>query len=117
MKISLKTLPIFLLIGILLSSCEDEVVILPVPDCVTTVTYRGTNVCNDEVTAAAVELADSSLLIVSNFFDFADSSTIMIDDLVNIDYGTVDSSLFNSGVLCGVAIVAPVAEISCFAEN
>jgi len=87
------------------------------PDCHEIVTYRGTNVCSEESTAAAVELADSSLLIINNFFDFADPATIMENDIIGISYDMVDSTLFNSGALCGVAIVAPLTEITCFGEN
>ena len=118
MKFSLKAIPILLLLCFVIScEVEDEIVLLPVPDCVTAVTYRGTNVCSEEPSAAAVELADSSFLIINNFFDFADSMTIMDGGLVNVSYDAVDSTLFNSGALCGAAIVAPIAEITCFSEN
>ena len=113
MNFSLKIISALFLFSALMTSCEDETV----PDCVTAVTYLGTNVCSNEATAAAVQLGDSSLLIVNNFFDFADSTTIMENDMVNITYDTVDSTLFNSGALCGVAIVAPIAEITCFELN
>ena len=96
---------------------EDDVISLPAVVCITEVTYRGTNVCSDLETAAAVELADSSFLIINNFFDFADSSTIIENQSLYIDYGAVDSTLYNSGVLCGVAIVAPITEITCFDLN
>jgi hypothetical protein len=117
MKFSIKIISALLLFSVVVTSCEDEVVTLPVPDCVTLVTYRGTNVCSNEATAAAVELADSSFLIISNFFDFADSTTISDNQELSIDYTEVDSTLFNSGALCGVAIVAPVTEITCFELN
>lgn len=121
MKFSFKLISVLLLSCLTIISCrvEDEIDVTPLPMvvCVTTVTYRGTNVCSELTTAAAVELADSSLLIISNFFDFADSTTIMENQSLNIDYATIDSTLFNSGALCGVAIVAPVTEITCFQQN
>lgn len=113
----LKIISALLLFSLVITSCEDEVLVIVATDCVTEVIYRGTNVCSDEATAAAVELADSSFLIVSNFFDFADSTTIMDNQELIINYINVDSTLFNSGALCGVAIVAPVAQITCFELN
>lgn len=119
MQFLFKLFPILLFSCFTIISCgvEDEVVILPViPDCETTVTYYSPHVCNQTASAAAVTLPDSSLLIISNFFDFADS-TIMENQSLNIDYGIVDSTLFNSGALCGPVVVAPVTEITCFTLN
>ena len=124
MQYSFKSISVLFILCFIIISCEadkieykDNLVPLPAVVCISEVSYRGTNVCSNESTAAAVAFADSSLLIISNFFDFADSTTIMEDDIIYIDYDLVDSSLFNSGVLCGVSIVAPVTEISCFELN
>ncbi len=120
MKAFIKFISFLFLFCLTIISCkveeviEDEITPLPLVVCITQASYRGTNVCSDLETAAAVELGDSSLLIISNFFDFADSTTITENQSLFIDYGPVDSTLYNSGVLCGVAIVAPVAEITCF---
>lgn len=123
MKASIKFISVLFLFCFTIISCEvediieDNVTPLPAVVCITEVSYRGTNVCSELETAAAVELGDSSLLIISNFFDFADSTTIMENQSLFIDYDSIDSTLYNSGALCGVAIVAPVAEITCFDLN
>lgn len=117
MKVSVKYFSLVLLSCLLIVSCkvEDEIPVTMLPQvvCITSVTYKGTNVCNQMESAAAVALTDSSFLIISNFFDFADSTSIVENQSLHIDYTNVDSTLFNSGALCGVAIVAPVAEITC----
>jgi hypothetical protein len=121
MKISIKFISAFVLSCLTIISCkvEDEIPVTPLPQvvCITQVTYYSPNVCSDLPTAAAVSLADSSLLIISNFFDFADSTSIVENQSLNMDYTNVDSTLFNFGALCGAAIVAPVAEITCLQLN
>ena len=85
-------------------------------NCNIEVYYRGTAVCNQGEDAAAISFEDSNVgdfLILSNFFDFIDEAELELNDTLNIQYENVDSTMFNSGILCGPLIVAPVAELTC----
>lgn len=105
---------IFLAITFVALSCEKDED--PSTNCSIEVLYKGTAVCNQGDDAAAISFtsAPNEFLILKNFFEFIEEANIELDDAIKIEYENIDSSLVNSGILCGPLIVAPVADLTCF---
>ena len=113
--LSLKTfaLVFFSTICIFFTSCHKENSLQLNSECAEEAFYRGINVCHSGENAAAIELENNTYLILPNFFELVDIDSIQYDDLLYVEFDNVDSSLYNSGALCGAMIVAPIANLTC----
>lgn len=95
-------------------ACSDDETGQSNVECINQVHYISTNVCFDGANAAAIKLEDSGfVLIMENFFDFVSPDEVEEGTTLMLSYENVDSSLYNSGALCGPLIVAPIASVTC----
>ncbi|MBO6517250.1 MAG: hypothetical protein JJ975_11930 [Bacteroidia bacterium] len=77
------------------------------------VVYAGRNICQLTQHSSVVNIElDNSQMVLHNFFELVDSGSIEHNQKIKIRFRDVDSTMFKSGVLCGMAIVAPVAELT-----
>lgn len=88
-------------------------------DCTQKAIYKGTNVCHrldgNNQAAAAIEVAsDGNVFILENFFEiFTDSSLLVLNDTIYIDFEPVGKMSTPSPALCGPLIIAPVTKATC----
>ena len=109
-----KSIAFFTSVCLFFYSCDNDESPDFELDCSIMALYRGTFVCHNGENAAAVEFtSDGSYMIFSNFFELVDSTNIEYDDTIYVEFENVDSTLASSGALCGAAIVAPIALLTC----